>query len=66
MAEEIKAPVGFKAVPYPNVLTMTDDTMYVCQECQPAWDTFDLAVAKAHTAAGIHRPELDPILTGAR
>jgi hypothetical protein len=65
MAEE-KAPAGFKAVPYPNVLTRKDDTMYVCEKCEPAWDTFDVAAAKAHTTAGVHRPELDPQLTRAR
>jgi hypothetical protein len=65
MAEE-KAPAGFKAVPYPNVTTRTDDIMYVCQKCQPPWDTFDVAVAEAHTAAGIHRPDLDPQLARPR
>jgi hypothetical protein len=64
--EETKAPAGFKAVPYPNVAMRTDDTMYVCQKCEPPWDTFDVAVAKAHTEAGIHRPDLDPQLTRSR
>jgi hypothetical protein len=63
MAEETKAPAGFKAVPYPNVQTGRDDTMYVCQDCEPAWDTFDVQQAKAHTATGVHRPELDSQLT---
>jgi len=67
MAEQTKtAPPGFKTVPYPNLVTLQDDTMYVCQECQPAWDTFDVAQAKAHTEAGVHRPELDRQLTRPR
>jgi hypothetical protein len=63
MVEETKAPPGFKAVGYPNLRTLKDDTMYVCQDCNPLWDTFDLAQAKAHTEAGVHRPQLDAALT---
>ncbi len=63
MVEETKVPMGFKVVPYPNLQTGKDDPMYVCQDCEPPWDTFDVAQAKAHTEAGVHRPELDPRLT---
>jgi hypothetical protein len=61
MAEEKKsAPAGFKAMPYPNLATRQDDTMYVCQKCEPPWDTFNEAEAKAHTEAGLHRPTWKP------
>jgi hypothetical protein len=63
MVEETKAPPGFKAVGYPNVLTRQDDTMYVCQKCEPPWDTFNEAEARSHTEAGVHRPQLDASLT---
>jgi hypothetical protein len=49
---------GFKTVPYPNLETGKDDTLYVCTKCRPQWDTFDEAAAKAHAQNGIHNPEL--------
>ncbi len=56
-APETKAPKGFKVVAYPNLLTLQDDTLYVCETCVPAWDTFNLDEAVAHTAADLHNPE---------
>jgi hypothetical protein len=57
MAEEKKVPEGFKALPYPNLETERDDTVYICEKCVPAWDTFDLEAAKAHAIAGRHNPQ---------
>jgi hypothetical protein len=53
----VTAPDGFKEVPYPNLVTEKDDTLYVCTRCRVEWDTFDLAQAQAHAAAGLHFPE---------
>jgi hypothetical protein len=58
MAETQTRSDGFKTVPYPNLETGKDDTLYVCTKCRPQWDTFDEAAAKAHAQGGVHNPEL--------
>jgi hypothetical protein len=52
------APQGIKAVPYPNLQTEKNDTLYVCEKCRPQWDTFDKVAAEAHAKTDIHNPEL--------
>jgi len=49
---------GIKLVPYPNLETGKNETLYVCTRCRPQWDTFDEAAAKAHVSTGVHNPEL--------
>lgn len=63
MVEE-KVPEGFKALPYPNLATFQDETVYICERCVPRWDTFDLEAAKAHASAGLHNPEAQLWRTG--
>lgn len=56
--KEQKGPDGFKVTSYPDVTAEKDVPLYVCQTCRPQWDTFDPKAAEAHTANGIHYPQL--------